>query len=408
MAIEADITMIDSRKNGFKMKPTRSRLFSLGLVVTLIAVICLISGVLFAADHSGGQYLAYVGTYTGPKSKGIYGFRFDPSSGKVEQLGLVAEVANPSFLTLDRNQQYLYAVSELSGKTHGLVSSFAVNKKSGMLTFLNKVSTIGTVACHLVVDKTNKMLFVANYGSGSVAAFRVRSDGTLSASTAFDQHKGSSVNPRRQKGPHAHAVVLSADNRFLFVPDLGLDKIMSYRIDPGQATFTANDPPFVTVTAGFGPRHFIFNPNNRYAYDVNEMGSSVTAFSYDAQNGVLHVIQNISTLPKGFTGVNNSGEIQIEKAGRFLYASNRGHDSIAAFAINRKDGKLTKIQTVSTQGKTPRNFALDPTGRYLFAANQDSDTIVVFNVDGKTGLLSPTGQTISVPSPVCIEFARAS
>jgi 6-phosphogluconolactonase len=408
MAIEADMTIIDFRKSGLKMEAKQLRLFNLGVLAILIGVTCLISGLLFATDRSSSQYLAYVGTYTGPNSKGIYGLRFDANNGKVDQLGVVAEVANPSFLTLDRNQRYLYAVSELRGNTNGLVSSFAINKKTGMLTFLNKVSTIGTVACHLVVDKTNKMLLVANYGSGSVAAFRVKADGSLSESTDFSQHSGSSVNPRRQRGPHAHAVVLSADNRFLFVPDLGLDEIKSYRLDPEQAKFGANEPPYVKVTAGFGPRHFAFHPNNKYAYDVNEMGSSVTAFSYDAQKGVLHEIQNISTLPEGFTGVNNSAEIQIDKAGRFLYASNRGHDSIATFSISRKDGKLTKIQTMSTQGKTPRNFALDPTGKYLLAANQDSDTVVVFRVDQKSGRLSATGQTVSVPSPVCIEFTPAS
>jgi len=387
-----------------EMKLIQSRLFTLGMTATLIGITCLVSGLLFAADRSAGQYLVYVGTYTGPKSKGIYGLRFDPSKGRLDQIGLVGEVANPSFLTLDRNQRYLYAVSELSGKTNGFVSSFAVNRKTGMLTLLNKVSTIGTVACHLVVDKTNKMLLVANYGSGSVAAFRVKPDWTLSDSTAFSQHSGSSVNPRRQRGPHAHAVVLSADNRFVFVPELGLDEIKSYRLDPRQATFIANDPPYVKVTPGLGPRHFTFHPNNKYAYDVNEMGSSVTAFAYDAGKGALHEIQRISTLPEGFSGVNNSAEIQVDKAGHFLYASNRGHDSITVFSINQKNGKLTTVQIVSTQGKTPRNFALDPTGRYLLAANQDSDTIVVFKVDEKSGRLFPTGQTMTVPSPVCIEF----
>jgi 6-phosphogluconolactonase len=389
------------------MKLIRSRLFNIGMKVALVAISCLAPGLLLAADSPVGQYLVYVGTYTGPKSKGIYGLRFDSSKGSLDEIGLVGEVAHPSFLTFDRNQRYLYAVSELKGDTNGLVSSFAVNRKTGMLTFLNKVSTKGTVACHLVVDKSNKMLLVANYGSGSVAAFRVKPDGMLSESTAFDQHSGSSVNPRRQRGPHAHAVVLSADNRFVFVPELGLDEIKSYRIDPDQATFTANDPPYVKVTPGLGPRHFTFHPNNKYAYDVNEMGSSVTAFTYDSQKGALHEIQNISTLPDGFSGVNNSAEIQVDKTGHFLYASNRGNDSIAVFSIDGKNGKLTKLQTIPTEGKTPRNFSLDPTGKYLLAANQDSDTIVVFKVDQKSGRLSSTGRTVTVPSPVCIDFVPA-
>jgi 6-phosphogluconolactonase len=390
------------------MKTKQSSWFNLGMKFALIGATCLVPNVILAADHSAGKYLMYVGTYTGPKSKGIYGLRFDPQKGSLEQIGLVGEVANPSFLTLDRNQRYLYAVSELSRKTNGFVSSFSVDRKTGMLNFLNKVSTGGTVACHLVVDKTNKMLLVANYGSGSVAAFRVKPDGTLSASTAFSQHSGSSVNPRRQRGPHAHAVVLSADNRFVFVPDLGLDEITSYRIDPAQATFTANDPPYVKVKPGLGPRHFAFHPSNKYAYAVDEMGSSVTAFSYDAGKGTLHELETISTLPEGFGAENNSAEIQIDKGGQFLYASNRGNDSITVFSIDRNKGTLTKIQVVPTQGKTPRNFALDPTGQYLLAANQDSDTIVVFKVDTKSGRLTPTGQTVTVPSPVCIQFVPAA
>jgi 6-phosphogluconolactonase len=394
-------------KTNSKMRLKKSGWFNVGMKGTVIAAACLFSGVLLAADRPAGQYIVYVGTYTGSQSKGIYGLRFDSVKGGLNEIGLVGEVADPSFLTFDRNQRYLYAVSELKGNTDGLVSSFSVNRKTGMLTFLNKVSTKGTVACHLVVDKTNKVLLVANHGSGSVAAFRVNHDGTLSESTAFAQHRGSSVNPRRQRGPHAHEVVLSADNRFVFVPELGLDEIKSYRINPAAATFTPNDPPYVKVAAGRGPRHFAFHPNNKYAYDVNEMGSSVTAFTYDAQKGSLGEIQNISTLPEGFSGVNNCGEIQIDKAGRFLYASNRGHDSIAVFSVDGKNGQLTKVQTVSTQGKTPRNFALDPTGKYLLAANQDSNTIVVFKVDKKSGRLSPAGQTVTVPSPVCIDFVPA-
>lgn len=406
MVVETDIGIGYLEKN-HEMKLTRSHFFKLALKAALAGAACLMSGMLLAADSTAGRYLVYVGTYTGPKSKGIYGLRFDSSKGLLDQIGLVGEVADPSFLTFDRNQRYLYAVSELKGKVDGVVSSFAVNRKTGMLTFLNKVSTKGTVACHLVVDKTNKMLLVANYGSGSVASFRVKPDGTLSESTDFVQHSGSSVNQQRQRGPHAHEVVLSADNRFVFVPELGLDEIKSYKIDPEQATFSPNDPPYVKVSPGRGPRHFAFHPNNRYAYNVNEMGSSVTAFTYDAQKGVLHEIQNISTLPEGFTGVNNSAEIQVDKAGRFVYASNRGHDSIAVFSINSNDGKLTKVQTVPTEGKTPRNFSLDPTGRYLLAANQDSDTIVVFKVNQKSGRLSSTGRTVAVPSPVCIDFVPA-
>jgi 6-phosphogluconolactonase len=252
------------------------------------------------------------------------------------------------------------------------------------------------------------MLLVANYGTGSVAAFHVNKDGSISEQSQLIQFHGSSVNQRRQKGPHAHAVVLSADNRFVFVPDLGTDQVMSYKIDPAAATLTANDPPSVKVKPGSGPRHFAFHPGNKAAYTINEMGSSVTAFSYDEKNGALQEIQTISTLPEGFSGVNNSAEIQIDRAGRFLYASNRGHDSITVFSIDPGKYTLTKVQNVPTEGKTPRNFSIDPTGRYLLAANQDSDTVVLFRIDQKTGELQPTGKTVNVPSPVSLQFVPAA
>jgi 6-phosphogluconolactonase len=295
-----------------------------------------------------------------------------------------------------------------NGKEVASVSSFSIDSATGKLKLLNKVATGGGGACHLVVDKTQKMLLVANYGTGSVAAFQVKQDGTLSEVTALKQHVGSSVNPKRQRGPHAHAVVLSPDNRFAFVPDLGLDEIVSYKINPSDATLTANDPPFVKLTAGLGPRHFAFHPNNKFAYSVDEMGSSVSTFSYDARAGELKVLETVSTLPEGFTGQDNSAEIAVDKAGRFLYASNRGNDSITQFAVDSKKGTLTKVEVTPTQGRTPRNFVIDPTGRYLLAANQDSDSIVIFRIDQHSGKLSPTGTTVNVPSPVCIQFVPAT
>lgn len=357
-----------------------------------------------------GDYLVYVGTYTGPKSQGIYALKFNTGTGSIDTLGLAGEIQNPSFLALHPNHKYLYAVSELGnkGKNIASVSAFSIDARTGKLTLLNKVATGGGGACHLVVDKTRKMLLVANYSTGSVAAFQVKQDGSLSEVTSLKQHRGSSVNPKRQRGPHAHAVVLSRDNRFVFVPDLGLDEIVSYKIDPSHATLAPNDPPFVKLTPGLGPRHLEFHSNNKFAYGLNEMGSSVTALSYDARSGVLKAIETISTLPEGFTAENNSAEIAIDKAGRFLYASNRGNDSITQFAIDPKRGTLTKLEVTPTQGRTPRNFAIDPTGHYLLAANQDSDNIVVFRIDPHSGKLSPTGTTVNVPSPVCLQFVPAA
>jgi len=370
--------------------------------------VALFLGIAFAPSApAAGRFFVYVGTYTGEKSKGIYSFQFDPSSGEMASPGLAGEVANPSFLTIHPNRKFLYAVSELGndGRTNGAVTAFAIDAKTGSLTRLNSVSSGGGGACHLVVDKTGKSLMVANYGSGSVSAFPLAANGRLGEAAVVVKHSGSSIDPRRQRGPHAHAVVLSADNRFVFAPDLGLDQILSYRLDPAKASLTPNDPPFANVTPGSGPRHFAFHPKGKFAYVVNEMGSRVTAFSYDASRGALQEVQTTSTLPKDFSGEDNSAEIEVDARGRFLYASNRGHDSIAVFSIG-KDGKLTLVENAPTKGKTPRNFKIDPTGAYLLAANQNSDNIVQFRIDRNNGRLTPTGKTIEVSKPVCLVFLK--
>jgi 6-phosphogluconolactonase len=363
---------------------------------------------------AASSYLVYVGTYTAGTSKGIYDYRFDPKTGQLTPVGVAAEVVNPSFLATDPQHRFLYAVTEMGQahgpdayKTNGSISSFSIDRKTGALTFLNKIDSGGGGPCHLVVDKTGKMLFVANYGSGSVASFAIKPDGSIGERTGFDQHTGSSVDPARQKGPHAHAVVLSPDNRFLFVPDLGTDQIKIYRIDAAKGTFTPNDPPFATVKAGYGPRHFTFGRGAKFAYAVCEMGSSVAVFSYDPAKGSLTPVQTISNLPSDFKGVNNSAEIEVDRSGRFLYASNRGNDSITVFAIDPVKGTLTNVQVVPTQGNMPRNFAIDPTGKYLIAANQKSNNMVVFAIDSKDGQLKPAGQTLDIASPVDILFVPA-
>lgn len=284
------------------------------------------------------------------------------------------------------------------------ISSFTIDPATGSLKFLNRVSSGGNDPIHPIVDKTGKILFVANYESGSVASFAIRPDGSIGAMTGFDQHHGSSVDSERQQGPHAHEVVVSPDNRFLFVPDLGLDRIVIYRIDEAKRSFAPNNPAYVAVRGGLGPRHFAFAPGGRFAYAVCEMGSSVVAFSYDRESGALTPIQTISTLPAGFSGEDNSAEIQIDKSGRFLYTSNRGQNTITEFQIDRSTGKLTAVQNISTEGKTPRNFVIDPTGRYLLAANQDSNNIVLFEIDSATGRLTPANQIEEIATPVCLLF----
>jgi 6-phosphogluconolactonase len=353
------------------------------------------------------KYLVYVGTYTQKASKGIYAYRFDPATDRLTSLGLAAESVNPSFLAVDPSRRFLYAVNEISqyqGRSSGGVSAFAIAPATGKLTLLNEVPSGGAGPCHVAVDKTGKYVLVANYDGGSLAVLPILKDGRLGEASAFVQHSGASVNPQRQEGPHAHSIYLSSDNRFAISADLGLDEVFIYRFDAKKGTLAPNNPAFAIVTSGAGPRHFAFHPSGKFGYVINELQSTLTVFSYDPASGALDVLQPVSTLPQGFKGENAAAEVEVHPSGKFLYASNRGLDSIAVFAINARKGTLTPLGQVPTLGKTPRNFAIDPTGSYLFVANQDSDNIVQFRIDPSTGLLTPTGQVLEVPSPVCVIF----
>jgi 6-phosphogluconolactonase len=356
------------------------------------------------------QMLVYIGTYTQRDSKGIYVYRLDLGTGQLTPAGVAAETPSPSFLAIHPNRRFLYAANEVStfnGERTGSVSAFAIDAKTGKLTPLNQQPSGGQGPCHLVVDKSGKAVLVANYGGGSVSAIPIGRDGKLGTPTASIQHTGSGTNPQRQERPHAHSINLDAGNKFAVAADLGLDKLLVYRFDPGKGTLVANDPPFATVAPGSGPRHFAFHPNRRNAYVINEMARTVTAFGYDAKGGVLKELQTISTLPAGVTGGNfSTAEVQVHPSGKFLYGSNRGHNSIAIFSIDSKTGMLTAAGHQPTQGNTPRNFGIDPTGKFLLAANQASNTVVVFRIDGKTGALTPTGQVVQVPVPVCVKFVR--
>jgi 6-phosphogluconolactonase len=365
----------------------------------------------FAGAGQTGKYIFYVGTYTedGSKSKGIYAYRFDAGTAEITPIGLVAETVNPSFVALHPNGRFLYAVNEVGnykGPNSGGVSAFSIDRATGNLTFLNEVASRGADPCYITVDKTGKYVLVANYTGGSVAVFPVLDDGKLGEASAFVQHTGHGADPKRQEVAHAHSIDLSPDNRFAMVDDLGLDELMVYKFDAGKGTLTANDPAYAKVDAGAGPRHFALHPSGKFAYVVAEMQSTVNVFSNDAKTGTLHRLQTISTLPKGFTGANDDAEIQVHPSGKFLYASNRGHDSIAVFAIDADKGTLTAVEDTSTQGKIPRSFEIDPTGAFLFAENEKSDKIVVFRIDQKTGRLMPTGQALDVASPVCVKFLK--
>lgn len=353
------------------------------------------------------ELVVYVGTYTtspNSHSEGIYVCRLDLSSGELRRVAVARGVVNPSFLTIDRRKQFLYAVNEVetfAGKAGGAVSSFSIDQKTGALKFLNQQPSAGSGPCHLTVDRAGKFVLVANYDGGSVAVLPV-SHGHLGAPVDMVQHLGSSVNPERQKGPHAHGVVLDGNNRFVFVPDLGLDRIMIYRFDSGSGKLSANSEPAAKLKPGAGPRHFAFHHNGRWAYVINELDSTVTAFAYDSARGILKESQTISTIPGDFSGQNSCAEIEVAPDGRFLYGSNRGHDSIVAFSIDQETGKLAFVEHVSSGGKTPRNFAIDPTGGFLLAANQNSDSVVSFRIDALSGKLSPTGHAVEIPTPVCV------
>ena len=350
------------------------------------------------------EFFVYVGTYTRSNSRGIYVYRFDSGSGKLSPLGLAAEASNASFLAVHPGNQFLYAVNE---DPVGSLTSFVIDKSNGKLRRINTVSSRGGGPCHLVLDETGKWLFVANYNNGSVASFPVRSDGSLGEAAGFVQHSGSSVHPQRQAGPHAHSVTLSPDNRFLIVTDLGLDQILVYRFDPKSGGLTPNNPAITKVDAGSGPRHFTFAPDGEKAWVLNEMTATITTLKYDKATGVLTPIQTTSTLPSQFAGARSAAEIAVHPNGRFLYTSNRGHDTIAIFSIDPGTGLIRPGKWVSTRGRTPRNFAIDPSATFLFAANQDSNSLAVFRLDPKAGGLETLGDVVETPIPVSVVFAAA-
>jgi len=348
----------------------------------------------------------YVGTYTGSGSEGIYLYRM-ADSGELEFVSVAKGVNNPSFLAIGPQQRYLYAANEVGTFSHapgGAVSAFSIDQETGELTFLNQQASHGTSPCYVSVDQAGKCVLVANYGSGSAAVLPIGSNGELGKATDVVQHTGSSVDSQRQEGPHAHSIVLDSNSRYAFVPDLGLDKIMIYQLDPVQGKLKPNDQPWAEVKAGSGPRHFTFHPNGKYAYVITEMGNTLVAFTYDEARGELSEIQMVSTLPEDFSGVSYCADVHISPSGRFLYGSNRGHDSIVIFEIDQDTGKLSYVDHESTQGEFPRGFAIDPTGSFLLAANQNTDTIVTFQIHQETGKLTPTGHVTEVSKPVCVKM----
>jgi 6-phosphogluconolactonase len=386
---------------------------ALALMAAAVHLSCLAAGIEATQPASelasAAGLLVYVGTYTKGESEGIYAFRLDPASGALSPAGLAARSDQPSFLALHPGRRHLYAVNEveeMNGEKTGSVSAFEIDAATGRLGFLNRQPSGGGAPCHLVVDPTGRFVLVANYAGGSVAVLPIEEGGRLGAPTHVAQHAGSSAHPERQTGPHAHWVGLDPEDRFVLASDLGLDKVMVYRLDRDAGRLAANDPAAADLPPGAGPRHVAFHRTPSVAYVITELRSGVTVFSWDAGRGLLRELQAVPTLPGDFTGENTTAEVAVHPSGRFLYGSNRGHDSLAVFRVDASTGRLAPAGHAPTRGKAPRHFAIDPSGQWLIAANQESDSLTVFRIDQETGGLTPAGQPVAVGTPVCVLFLR--
>lgn len=357
-----------------------------------------------AWSNQSREMTLFIGTYTSTTSEGIYVYRMNSETGDLKKISSIKS-DNPSFLTLDRSKKFLYAVNELKefeGKPSGAVSAYAI-ASDGSLRFLNQQPSMGSDPCHLTVDRKRSSLLVANYTGGNLALLPVLKDGTLGPASDVKQHEGSGPK-EQQNGPHAHCIILDARERHALAADLGADKIMIYRFDAATRKLLPGKQPFAALKAGAGPRHLTLHPNSRFAYVINELDSTMTTFSYNATTGTLTTVDTVSTLPAGFSDVSYCADVHVSPSGKFLYGSNRGHNSIVVFALDARTGKPTLVEHVSTQGNWPRNFVIDPTGRFLLVANQRTDTVIVFRIDSKTGRLKPSGRSLAVPVPVCLKF----
>ena len=356
----------------------------------------------------------YVGTYTRHEShvaghaEGIYVYQFEPATGQLRHQSTIQGVVNPSFVTVEPRGNCLFSVNELTREEEGsgTVSAFAIDPATGNLAFLNKQPTGGLAPAYVSTDQNGRYLFVANYITGNVSVFPVQANGELLPASDHKQHHGSGPDPR-QDGPHAHSILPDPTGQFILSADLGTDQILVYGFDDQNGKLLPHDPAFISVPAGSGPRHMAFHPHGKFLYVITECASTILVIAYDGSLGQAHHIQTISTLPDEFTGFSAGADIHFlpNANGRFLYASNRGHDSIAIFEVNPQTGRLTLRGHVPTQGKGPRNFAIDPAGNYLLAANQDTDSVVVFRINNENGELTSAGESYQIPSPVCLRFA---
>jgi 6-phosphogluconolactonase len=358
-----------------------------------------------APSTNAAESVVFISAFTAGKDGAINAYHLDLDSGKLTPAQRTTDVEHPFFLALAPNRKYLYSIhaKQFGGKEPEQVAAYEIVDRTGRLKLLNRQSAKGTAACYLDVDASGKAVVVANYSSGSVASLPIQEDGTLGPAVSFYQHKGASVDPARQKEPHAHCIVVSPDNRFAFAADLGLDQVLAYRLDAATAKLTPNEPPFARAPAGAGPRHLTFHPKGKYVYVINELANSVTFCEYAADSGTLTEKQTISTLPKDFAGKSYCADVKITPDGRYLYGTNRGHDSIASYRIG-DDGRLTLLTIEPSLGKGPQNLAITPDGKWLLCANMPSNNVAVFKIDPKSGALSSAGSPISTPSPSCIRI----
>ena len=356
--------------------------------------------------HEPDTFLVYIGTYTGPESEGIYTFEFDRKSGKLTPINQPAKTSNPSFVAVHPSGDFLYAVNEdaeFNGEKGGGITSFSIDPETGALTEINSQCTHGEHPCHLTIDQTGRTVGVANYTGGSIAAYRIGRDGALSPASTFVQHQGKSVHPR-QEAPHGHSIDVDPANRFMAVSDLGIDQVLIYKMNARKGQLTAHST--VKSEPGAGPRHFSFHPTGKFGFGINELNMTANAYRYDARTGRLELLQTVSTLPPGEKQQEgqSTAEMYVHPNGKFLYGSNRGHNTIVVYGIDQKTGKLSYVENESTGGSTPRSFGVVPTGDYLLALNQASNTIVVFKIDPGTGALEPTGEEVPCPTPVAAAF----
>lgn len=369
----------------------------------LLAALCMISITL-----SGAEPLVFISAFASGEKAGIHAFRFDAKTGALQPLHRTTDIQNPFFLAVSPDQRFLYAINaeKFGGADDEFVAAYALDRSSGQLNRLNQQSARGTASCYLDVDATGKTVAVANYASGSVASLPVKEDGSLGEAASFVHHSGSGADPSRQKGPNAHSIVFSPDNRFALAADLGIDKILVYQLDAATSKLTPNEAqPFVKMQPASGPRHITFHPNGRQVYVINELANTVTCFDYAAASGTLTERQTISTLPTGFTGKSYTADLKITPDGRFLYGTNRGHDSIASYRI-ASDGRLTLLSIEPSLGKGPQNLLITPDGQWLLCANMPGNSVIVFRIDATSGKITSTGAPIEMPMPSCIRWVK--